>query len=249
MALDIIGYLIIFGGAFIYGFTGALTPGPVLTAVISETPKRQRGYLVGPLMIVGHAILEAIVILAAFYGLINLIRIPIVYFIISTVGGSILIFMAVQLFYEMKKKEISLSSEIEKSKNKKNSIFKYSPVIQGIILSISNPFWILWWGTSGFTYMFYLFERVSLSGMLEFLYSLGLISIQFSWVVTYFFGHISSDFAWYSFVSISIYKGKKVISDRTYIVILICCGIFFSYLGVKFILCAFVPELKNILII
>ncbi|MFX0133514.1 MAG: LysE family transporter [Candidatus Hodarchaeota archaeon] len=248
MALDIIGYLIIFGGAFIYGFTGALTPGPVLTAVISETPKRQRGYLVGPLMIVGHAILEAFVIIAAFYGLLYFIKIPIVYFIISTVGGGILMYMAIQLFYDLKKKEISLSLEIEKSKNKKNSNFKYSPVIQGIILSISNPFWILWWATSGFTYMFYLFERVSLSGFLEILYTLGFITIEFLWVVTYFFGHISSDFVWYTSVSTSIYAGKQIISDRTYHIILICCGIFFSYLGMKFILCAFFPSLKNILI-
>jgi len=249
MTLDLIGYLIIFGGAFIYGFTGALTPGPVLTAVIRETPKRQRGYLVGPLMIIGHAILEMLIIIAAFYGLINVIKIPVIYFIISSIGGSILIFMAAQLFYELKTKEISLSLEIEKSRDKEKSIFKYSPVIQGIILSISNPFWILWWGTSGFTYMFYLFERVSATGMLEFLYILGLISIEFLWVLTYFLGHISSDFVWYSFVSSSIYAGKNIISDRTYHIILVFCGIFFSYLGVKFILCAFIPPLKDILII
>lgn len=245
MSLDFLGYLIILVGAFIYGLTGALTPGPVLTAVVKETPKRKRGYLVGPLIVVGHAILEIFVIIAAFYGLINLIKIPIIYFIISTVGGSILIIMATMLFYDLKTKEISLKFELEQTDgdNKKHSL-----ILSGIILSISNPFWILWWGTSGFTYMFYLFEQVSSIG-LEFLYSLGLITIDFTWIATYFIGHILSDFVWYTFISSSIYAGKQGISDKVYHIILICCGIFFSYLGIKFILLVFFPSLKPIFII
>ncbi|MHA1378259.1 MAG: LysE family translocator [Candidatus Helarchaeota archaeon] len=243
--LDILGYIIIFVGAFIYGFTGALTPGPILTAVIKETPKRRRGYLVGPLIIVGHAILEIVIIVAAFYGMINLLKIPIVYFIISTIGGGILIFMAIQLFYDLKTKEISLISELRNTNDDNN---RHSIILQGIILSISNPFWILWWGTSGFTYMFYLFEQVTSPG-LEFLYSLDLIAINFTWIATYFIGHIFSDFTWYTFISASIYAGKKGISDKTYHIILLCCGIFFSYLGVKFLMLALYPSLKPIFIV
>ncbi len=245
MELDLLGYLIIFAGAFVYGLTGALTPGPVLTAVIKETPRRPRGYLVGPLVIIGHAFLEIAIIIAAFYGLINLIKIPVIYFFIATVGGSILIFMAISLFYDLKKKEISLTLELEKSQNVNS---QHSLILQGIILSISNPFWILWWCTSGFTYMFFLFEQVTAIG-LNFFYSLGLISIDFSWVATYFLGHITSDFVWYTFISSSIYAGRRAISDKTYHVILICCAIFFSYLGIKFIALAIFPYLKPLFII
>lgn len=249
MALNIIGFLIIVSGAFIYGLTGALTPGPMLTAVIKETPKRKRGYLVGPTIVLGHAVCEIVIIVAAFYGLINLLKEFVVYFIISTVGGGILIFMAVQLFYSLSKKRISLSSELNKNDNSSNSIFKYSLVMQGIILSISNPFWIIWWGTSGFTYMLYLFQQASSSYSLGIFYSLGIISIEFLWLLIYFVGHISSDLAWYTFVSTSIYAGKHMISNKTYEIILICCGGFFTYLGVKFILCALFPVLKTIFII
>ncbi|MHA1301454.1 MAG: LysE family transporter [Candidatus Helarchaeota archaeon] len=245
MDLGVLGYLIIFGGAFVYGLTGALTPGPVLTAVIKETPKRKRGYLVGPLIIVGHAILEIGIITAAFYGLINLIKIPIVYFIISTVGGSILILLASLLFHDLKTKDISLTFSLTNNESINSGHFI---VLQGIILSISNPFWILWWGTSGFTYMFYLFEQVSSIG-LEFLFNLGLISIDFTWIATYFLGHILSDFIWYTFISSSIYAGKQAISDKNYHIILVCCAIFFSYLGIKFILLALFPTLKPIFII
>ena len=248
MPLDFLGYLVIFGGAFIYGLTGALTPGPVLTAVIKETPKRiKRGYLVGPTIIVGHAILEIAIIILAFYGLLSLIQIPLIYFIISTVGGGILIILAVLLFYDLKTKEITLAPNL-KVNNQNDK--KQSLILQGIILSISNPFWILWWGTSGFTYMFYLFEQVSTFGLdLEFLYSLGLISIDFSWIATYFIGHIMSDFIWYTFISVSIYAGKQAISDKAYKIILICCGVFFSYLGIKFITLAIFPLLEPIFII
>ena len=57
----------IFIAAFIFGFSGALSPGPVLVAVIESTPKY--GKLTGFMFIVGHSILEIVVIIAIFYNL------------------------------------------------------------------------------------------------------------------------------------------------------------------------------------
>ena len=48
--------LYIFGGSFLVALTGAMMPGPVLTVTISESSRR--GAWAGPLLMIGHALLE-----------------------------------------------------------------------------------------------------------------------------------------------------------------------------------------------
>ena len=47
---------LIFGSSFVIALSGALMPGPLLTATIAESSRR--GFIAGPLLIGGHAILE-----------------------------------------------------------------------------------------------------------------------------------------------------------------------------------------------
>lgn len=56
----------IFITSFLVAFSGAVAPGPVLTITISETARR--GFWAGPLIIVGHGILELILFIAIFFG-------------------------------------------------------------------------------------------------------------------------------------------------------------------------------------
>ena len=59
--------LVIFLTSFGIAFSGALMPGPLLSATISESIRR--GPSTGPLFILGHGILELILIAALFLGL------------------------------------------------------------------------------------------------------------------------------------------------------------------------------------
>lgn len=52
--LPLTSLLTIFVSSFVIGLSGALMPGPLLTATISESS--QRGFIAGPLMIIGHAL-------------------------------------------------------------------------------------------------------------------------------------------------------------------------------------------------
>ncbi len=75
----------IFFGAMIVGFSGALSPGPMLTLVISSTA--EKGFWTSFFIVVGHAILELAVVTAFFLGLIRYLENPLIARIIGIVGG------------------------------------------------------------------------------------------------------------------------------------------------------------------
>ena len=53
--------VVIFFSSFMIALSGALMPGPLLTVTISEATRR--GTVAGPLMILGHGILELALVL------------------------------------------------------------------------------------------------------------------------------------------------------------------------------------------
>ena len=53
--------------------------------------------------------------------------------------------------------------------------------------------------------------------------------------VVFYFGHILSDFVWYSAVSIVLWKGKKLLVGRGLKILILCCAAFLLYLGTVFI--------------
>jgi threonine/homoserine/homoserine lactone efflux protein len=71
----------IFLTSFMIAFSGALMPGPFLTATISESSKR--GFYAGPLMILGHGILELALVVALIMGLAPLLTSDTVFGIIA----------------------------------------------------------------------------------------------------------------------------------------------------------------------
>ncbi|MBD3228779.1 MAG: hypothetical protein GF329_11390 [Candidatus Lokiarchaeota archaeon] len=211
--------LAIFIFSFFYGLSGALTPGPVLTGVIVDTPRV--GWETGPLYIAGHAILESAVIIASFFGLSLILNIFYVRIFIS-IGGSIVLFiLAALLLKDIRKTSLSEIIENNNQGKSRNSI------LAGIYLSLSNPFWIIWWTTAGFAHM----------------ESLNVFYFGILGAMIYFVGHILSDLSWYTFISSMISVGKNLISDKLYKIILICCACFFIYFGIKFTLLVFFPNL------
>ena len=61
-------------------------PGPLLTATISESS--QRGFITGPLMIAGHAILELVLVIALLLGLAPFFQQPVVFVATALIPSS-----------------------------------------------------------------------------------------------------------------------------------------------------------------
>jgi len=187
----------IFASSFVIALSGALMPGPLLTATISESSRR--GFWTGPLMIAGHAILELALVVALFLGLAPFFQMPAVFVVSALAGAVILIWMAAGMLRSLPTLRLSR----EGGQQKMNS-----PVLNGILMSVSNPYWIIWWATIGIGYIFYAWQ-----------YGL--------WGIAFFFaGHISADLAWYSFIAGAVARGRRLLTDRLYRRLIGLCALF-----------------------
>ena len=200
----------IFFSAFLIGFSGAIMPGPMLGITIDGSIKN--GYKVGPLMVLGHGILELSLIAVMLVGLKDFFANLTVAGFLGIFGGAFLGWMGFDMVKSSIKKTVSLNTQNVKNSKGRNFI------LSGLIVSASNPYFILWWATTGIESM-----RQA--------YTLGLLGIMF-----FFAGHILADLTWYSAISITFASGKKLFSDTVYRWIILFLGLFIIVFSTYFII-------------
>lgn len=198
--------LTIFGSSFVIALSGALMPGPVLTVTVSESARR--GAIAGPLMIFGHGILELLLVLALLGGLAPLFSRDEVFVAVSLIGGAILFWMACMMFKELPGLKLTITDEEQKPR---------SLILAGILLSLANPYWLIWWATIGIGYIMY--------------------SIKFGipGIVAFFTGHILADLAWYSLISFGVAKGRSFFTDGFYRKLIGACASFLCVFSCYFL--------------
>jgi threonine/homoserine/homoserine lactone efflux protein len=200
---------VIFFTSFVVALSGAVMPGPVLALTISSVA--QRGFRAAPLIIAGHALLELALVIALVFGLSRFIDSDFIASIIGIVGGSVLIGIGVMTVIKGRHSTNPLSGPVTYATR------DHMLVVSGIVTSISNPFWFLWWATIGITYL---------------LWSLKLGAAG---VAAFFAGHTLGDFGLYALVGLVITKGMRFINDSVYRWMLIVCGVMLVGLGIYFI--------------
>lgn len=77
--------------AFVMGFSGAMMPGPLLTVDIHESYRR--GMKTGPLLVLGHAILELVLVIGLTMGLYSVLIQPLFKTSVALLGGLVLLWM------------------------------------------------------------------------------------------------------------------------------------------------------------
>jgi threonine/homoserine/homoserine lactone efflux protein len=199
----------LFVTSFIVGFSGALMPGPVLAVTIAESPIR--GISTGPIITGGHAIAELAVVILLSVGLATLADNKTIAGFIGVAGGAMLIFMGAGMLYDLLKARVKAVSAERKAKGSARL------VLDGIITSLSNPYWYVWWATTGSVFLIKSLKH-------------GVIGPP-----VFYVGHILSDLAWYSFVSFLIWRGRKLIVGLGYKLLIAACALFLIYLGGFFI--------------
>lgn len=192
---------------FLIGLSGVLLPGPLLAFISMKT--LHSGPKTGTLAATGHIIVELGILSLVAFGLGSLLINETFRQAIGTLGGLLLLGLG--------------SIIIAKSKNTPEPTqdiagISYHPLIGGILYStIFNPSVAIWWISVGL---------VTLMGAIN---ESGVIGGIF-WII----GHFSADLGWFSIVSISVNRGKKIIGGTFYKGLLIACGLTLLVFGIIF---------------
>ncbi len=193
--------------SFIVAFSGAVVPGPLFTITVGESVKR--GFIAGPLIILGHGILELILVLLIVMGVTRFIDGEGPKTAIAVTGGVILIIMGGMMI-----KDAAGARPVVTAGKKREGLH---PVLSGIVGSLSNPYWLIWWATVGLGYL------------------VSSVRYGFAGVAAFFIGHVSADLAWYSLLALAVSKGRRMIGDRGYRFMLYGCGFFLIAFGGWFV--------------
>ena len=214
---------IVFSMSFVMSLSGALMPGPLLTYTIARTLRTARGgWLTGALVIAGHAALEGVLLCGLVLGVVEFLHTPLAAKIIGVAGAALLVYMGVGLIREtVRGKGIDLTATEATAGKKGSLVGRMHPVLAGALVSMSNPYWWIWWVTIGSAFL------------LRFDITLG----RWQALAVFFLGHELGDLGWYSAVSIVLHLGRRSIPRGVTTGILAVCGVaiiaFAAYLGIS----------------
>ena len=204
--------------SFVVALSGAMAPGPLLTYTIVRTAQsRKGGFLVGAWVIAGHALLESVLVIALLMGLSTLLRTSLAVRLIGAVGGSFLVVMGISLLRQIARGGVAAPGADAAAE----AIKPANPVLAGVLVSMSNPYWWIWWATVGFAFMV----------------QYGITVANWPALLAFLAGHEAGDLAWYLTVSILVSLGRSRITGRVYTAVLAACALvivgFGLFLGVS----------------
>ncbi len=200
----------IFVSSFIIALSGALMPGPLLAVTIRDTTRR--GFVAAPLLVLGHGILELGLLALLLLGMAEWLKGEAATTFIALAGCGALLWMAAGMAREVRYLRFDAGAVDASAPRKEGAGSLWRPVADGIVASISNPYWSIWWATIGLGYL-------ALSR------SQGLAGVAF-----FFAGHILADAAWFMFVGLTVSAGRGRFTDRVYRgVVGVCAGFLFFF--------------------
>ena len=199
----------IFFGSFVIGLSGAMMPGPMFVVVVGQTPRH--GAWTGPVVVFGHGILESLLVGAVILGLAEFISSPAVITTVALIGGVVLLYMGVDML-----RSAGSLSLFAVSGQMKGSMVDVHPFWAGILTSLANPYWTLWWATIGLGYMLIASKNGSVG------------------LAVFLIGHIMSDLVWYTTVSTLVAGGKRWLTDSIYRSIIRACGVVLLFFALYF---------------
>jgi threonine/homoserine/homoserine lactone efflux protein len=183
-----------------------MQPGPVTATVIKMGAHNRWA---GTLMAIGHGIIEFPLMVVIILGMGEFFKIEKVQIAIGLAGGAFIILMGIQTFLNLKSNLNTQSKTIEAK-----------PVLAGIILTGSNPYFLIWWATVGLA----LATQAAAWGV----YAFVLFAIT-HWLV---------DLIWLQLLSFASYKGSILLGKHGLKIMLAFCAAALIFFGFYFIISA-----------
>ncbi|MBN1699808.1 MAG: LysE family transporter [Spirochaetales bacterium] len=215
-------FWIVFSLSFLTALTGALVPGPLLTyTIMKSVEQKKHGFLTGLWVITGHAILESAILIALLSGFSYILGNAVIRFIVSLAGCLFLIYCGVSIIINLIKGKIPTdftenTDVLQQNNSEKKPALLKNPIIGGVVISMSNPYWWMWWASIGSAFLIK--------------YNISLENWQS--ILAFFAGHEAGDLACYVPVSMLAFLGGRYINKKVYYGILGCCALFLVGFGV-----------------
>jgi len=225
-----IGALVaIFVTSFLVSLTGALSPGPLTTLAVREGVRR--GFWAGPALAAGHGAIELALVAALALGLNRLLEEEWLTATIALVGGTFLLWLGAQIIRTAPRQELVIGERGDGQEPRSGPPGRgwLRPALgeeerltaaaalrlaaSGVVVSVANPFWVLWWATVGTAYIATSLEEGAAG------------------VGVFYGAHFLTDLGWLSVIALALATGRRIMSRRAYRGVLVACGVFLLGLG------------------
>lgn len=164
------------------------------------------GWTAGPKVTLGHMAVELIMLLVIVAGLSVILT---GYSgLVAVVGGTALIVFGLLTL---------AGSPAAKLTGSPRDTPIAAPVLAGFLTSVGNPYFWIWWLTVG---------SALLIGAMEG----GIVAM-----LAFMAGHWGADLSWYTLIAAGIHKGRFLVKDRGYRIVLGACGVFLVGFGAYYL--------------
>ena len=192
-------WIFLFEAVFI-SLSGVMAPGPITSVSVgygSEDP------WAGAWVAVGHGLVEFPVMAAVFLGVGAVMDLEWVRIGISAIGGLFLLYLGVGMLRSIKTAQITGAQSSR------------SPLAAGALLSIGNPYFLIWWATVG-------------AGLILRSTEFGLMGFA-----AFAVGHWLCDLGWDTFLSNLSFRGGQFFGKRFQQVVFAISGGFLLYYSAR----------------
>jgi threonine/homoserine/homoserine lactone efflux protein len=189
--------------AVVISLSGVMAPGALTAATIAQGTRSKNA---GALIAIGHAIIEIPLIGLLVFGFDVVLKSQKIQIAIGIAGGVVLLWMATQMLRDLRKAKYTAADS-----------YKRSPVLTGLILSVSNPYFLLWWATVGL--------NLAIKAQ-----SLGALALVLFAIV-----HWLCDLVWLHALAWASFKGSALLSPRRQKIVFGICAVALVCFGAKFI--------------
>jgi threonine/homoserine/homoserine lactone efflux protein len=198
--MSLLGFLL---EAVLISLSGVMAPGPISAVAVGKGSDSPHA---GALVAIGHGVVEFPLMALDFWGFGALLELSYVQSAIALVGGGLLLFMGIDMLRKIKRAEIGTRRGSR------------SPLAAGILLSIGNPYVLIWWMTVGAA----LIARSLQFGMW------GLVALALA--------HWLCDLSWSYLLSIASYRGGRFFGRRFQEAGFVLCGAFLVLFGARYVI-------------
>ena len=187
----------------VISFSGVMMPGPMFAVTLA---KSYRSPLAGTQIAVGHAVIEVPLILLIYFGFAQFFENSLVQLGLSVVGGGMIFWLGIAMF-RARTKVVHQGKDLP-----------YNAFIAGILTSVFNPFFLVWWATIG-SMLVMKFLDFGTTGLMVFI------------VV-----HWLCDLVWLSLVSTLVYRSRSLWGQKFQEGLFIACSLLLAGFGAWFLI-------------